>query len=260
MSQAEQSTQVPANLSATETLFEAMIGGQRVSRFVSDGLDHLAVETATPVRSFVSWKGKRNYEGRYFSVTTGGHVIFESLLERDYLITVDADPAVHVVAAQPFLLIWPRGTAGGKFHYPDFFIRLRDGSARVVDVRHPDRVEAAEKQFVMTREVCERQGWAYEVWTGLPPVNMANLRWLHGFRLDRFAPDDVLRRTILDSFSPGTELAPGLRRAVRASGADKDLVHAAILHLIFFGALSVDLDQPLSMDSHITPAEAPCAS
>ena len=260
MSRTASAQQVPANLSATETLFEAVIGGQRISRFVSDGLDHLVVETATPVRSFFAWKGKRNYEGRYFSATTGGHVVFESHLERDYLISVDADPDVLAVAAQPFLLIWPRGTAGGKFHYPDFFLRLRDGSARVVDVRHPDRVEAAEKQFAMTRDVCEGQGWQYEVWTGLPPVNMANLRWLHGYRLDRFSPDDALRRIILDSFSPGTELAPGLRRAVKSSGEDKDRVHAAILHLMFFGTLSVDLGQPLSMDSHITLAEVPCAS
>lgn len=112
----------------------------------------------------------------------------------------------------------------------------------------------------MTREVCEGQGWQYEVWTGLPPVNMANLRWLHGYRLDRFAPDDALRRIILNSFSPGAELAPGLRRAVKSSGDDKDRVHAAILHLMFFGTLSVDLGQPLSMDSHITLAEVSCAS
>lgn len=46
-------------------------------------------------------KGKRNYEDRYFSATTGGHVVFESHLERDYLITVDSDPAMLAVAAQP---------------------------------------------------------------------------------------------------------------------------------------------------------------
>lgn len=99
MSRTASAQQVPANLSATETLFEAVIGGQRISRFVSDGLDHLVVETATPVRSFFAWKGKRNYEGRYFSATTGGHVVFESHLERDYLISVDAD-SVPPLASQ----------------------------------------------------------------------------------------------------------------------------------------------------------------
>ena len=80
MSRTASAQQVPANLSATETLFEAVIGGQRVSRFVSDGLGHLAVETATPVRTFFAWKGKRNYEGRYFSATTGGHDVIENHL------------------------------------------------------------------------------------------------------------------------------------------------------------------------------------
>lgn len=253
-------TAVPVNLSSSETLFEAVIERRRTSRFVSDGLNDLAVERAVPIRSFFAWKGKRNYEGHYFSATTGGHVVFESLLERDFLITVDADPAVQDVAAQPFMLIWPRATERQKFHYPDFFLRLRDGSARVVDVRHPERVDAAERQFALTRQVCESAGWGYEVWTGLSDVRMANLRWLHGYRLDRCAPDDSLREHILTTFSPGTELAPGLRRVTKVSGVEKNVVHAAILHLMFFGAIHVDLDQPLSMDSHLKVPEVTCAS
>ncbi|OLT39528.1 hypothetical protein BJF86_08405 [Serinicoccus sp. CNJ-927] len=241
-------------------MFEALIDRRRVSRFVSDGLADLAPENALPIRQFLAWKGKRNYEGRYFSATSGGHVVFESLLERDFLITVDADPDVLAVSAQPFLLIWPRGTGKEKFHYPDFFLRLRDGGARVVDVRHPERTDTAEKQFAMTRQVCESAGWDYDVWTGLPEPRMANLRWLHGYRLERYAPHESLRSTILDTFSPGTELAAGLRRATRVSAVEKNAVHAAILHLLFFGVIHVDLDKPLSMDSHLSTREIACAS
>jgi hypothetical protein len=34
-----------------------------------------------PVREFRSWRGRKHYSGWYWSVTTGGHVVYESRLE-----------------------------------------------------------------------------------------------------------------------------------------------------------------------------------
>jgi hypothetical protein len=43
------------------------------------------------------------------------------------------------------------------------FLRpLRSGEGRLVDVRHPERVENNAAQFAMTREVCGEIGWQYQ--------------------------------------------------------------------------------------------------
>ena len=109
------------------------------------------MESSLPVRAFFAWPGKRNYEGPWWSSTVRAHVGFESLLERDFLMLADYDRDVVGIASQPFAVLWPRGTDGARGHVPDFFVRFRDGGGRVVDVRHADRVEAADRQFSLTR-------------------------------------------------------------------------------------------------------------
>ena len=58
----------------------------------------VAFEVASPARRFVSYKGQRNYPGRWWTATIGGHVGFESWLERDHLMLLDFDSAVVGIA------------------------------------------------------------------------------------------------------------------------------------------------------------------
>ncbi|MGN6405928.1 TnsA-like heteromeric transposase endonuclease subunit [Sinomonas sp.] len=230
-------------------------GDEVMDRPVSAGLADLVVESASPVRLFFSWPGKRNYEGSWWSSTVRAHVGFESLLERDFLMRADHDSAVVGIASQPLALLWPRGTDGVRGHVPDFFLRLRDGGGRVVDVRHPDRIGPAQRQFELTRRVCEEAGWGYEVFTGTAEPRASNLRWLSGYRQDRYAPDPAGVEAIMEAFGrPGTSMASGVRRAARALEADASAVQAQVLHLAHAGMLGVDLDEPLSTESLMAPA------
>ncbi|WP_256884453.1 TnsA-like heteromeric transposase endonuclease subunit [Arthrobacter sp. STN4] len=223
---------------------------------LSAALASLALEAALPVRAFFSWRGKRNYEGLWWSSTMRSHVGFESLLERDFLLSTDHDRDVVGVASQPFAFLWPRGTDGARGHVPDFFVRLRDGTGRVIDVKPAGRVRSAGRQFGLTREACEAAGWDYEVFTGLAEPRASNLRWLAGCRQDRFAPDGTTAAVLVDSFTPETSLAGGVRRAARMLGSDENIVRAHVFHLLFTGALAVDLDAPLTQDTPVFPAGA----
>lgn len=225
--------------------FDAQLPGDVVSR---------PFESALPVRSFFAWPGKRNYEGSWWSSTARRHVSFESLLERDFLMLADHEPDVVGIAAQPFALLWPKRTEGARGHVPDFFLRHGDGGGRVVDVRHPDRLSSAERQFDLTRETCALLGWEYEVFTGLREPFGSNLRWLAGYRQDRFVPPVTAAPVIVEAFSPATSLAAGARRAARALGLDSSVVQAYALHMLFTGVLDADLDQPLCLDSQLAPA------
>ena len=51
-------------------------------------------EHGMPVRRFTSRKGQRHMSGLWWSATTGGHVAFESWLERDQVMALDFDAAV----------------------------------------------------------------------------------------------------------------------------------------------------------------------
>lgn len=208
-------------------------------------------ERALPIRQFFSWPGKRNYEGSWWSSTTRAHVEFESLLERDYLLAADVDVRVVAIAAQPLALLWPHNTKGQRDHVPDFFVRLSNGDGRLIDVRHPDRVEKGAAQFAMTRAACNEIGWQYEIFTGLPGERSQNLRWLAGYRQDRHAPDNDTAVAIRTCFAKPAALQTGLRRASTSTGRPLNILTANVLHLLWRQQLSADLGIPLSMNSEI---------
>ena len=116
--------------------------------------------------------------------------------------------------------------------FPDFFVRLNNGDGRLVDVRHPDRVDRAAAQFGLTRQVCAEVGWQYEIFTGLDPVAEQNMRWLAGYRRDRCAPADESAAVITRCFAHPLPLGLGVYRVSRSTGASKDLVWANVLRRV----------------------------
>jgi hypothetical protein len=55
-----------------------------------------------PTRRIRTRKGPRHLPGRWWSATDGGHIGYESWLERDQLMWLDWDGAVTGTASQPF--------------------------------------------------------------------------------------------------------------------------------------------------------------
>lgn len=225
--------------------------GVTAERPISVDLATIPFEAAPPARSVPSWKGKNVYEGDYWAATTRGFVHHESFLEREYAMAADFDPSILGLSWQPFILKWPKGTKGHRGHVPDYFCRLDNGDGLVVDVKRPDKVEASAQQFAMTREVCQQVGWRYEVFTGLPEPRLSNVTFLSGFRQDRYSPGPENVSSLLEAFTPGTSLEAGVRRAVRATGRSRAVVHGNVLHLLWHGALAVDLDAPLDLSSTV---------
>lgn len=81
----------------------------------------VAFEHASPVRGFPSHRGQRNWPGLWWFASTGEHVGYESWVERDQLMALDADPDVVAAAAQPMWLHWTDGRSGQAVrHAPDF--------------------------------------------------------------------------------------------------------------------------------------------
>lgn len=116
-------------------------------------------ERCSPVRGFPSYRGQRSFPGSWWFATTGEHVGYESWLERDHVIALDADPEVVGIASQPFWIHW-RASDGDRRHAPDFFVRNRDGSVLVLDVRADDRIEPRDA------EVFEAPGRRAPRWGG----------------------------------------------------------------------------------------------
>lgn len=244
---------LPRNVTDTVRVL-ARLGGELLNVEATHALTAEPFEDALPIREFFAWPGKRNYEGLWWSSTTKRHTGFESLLERQYLLSADHDPAVAGISSQPLAVLWAQGTKNTdgralRDHVPDFFVRLSNGDGRLVDVRRPDKAET--HQFALTRALCDEIGWQYEVFTGLDEQVAHALTWLGGYRMDRYAPSPDMARHLIEAFTPATSLKAGVARAARSSSVQKELVQANALNMLFTGRLSTDLSQPLTMDSEV---------
>lgn len=177
-------------------------GGAEVEFVDDDGVAHrqlletgwsVAFERARPVREFGSYRGQRNWPGWWWFSGTGDLVGYESWVERDALMVLDADPAVAVVASQPMRLHWTTAGGDAHCHVPDFFARRTDGTAALVDVRPGRRVRGEDAAVVdQTAGLADQVGWEYQEVGELPAVRAANLRWLAGYRYPRCAQPVVM--------------------------------------------------------------------
>jgi hypothetical protein len=193
-------------------------------------------EDVPPVRGFRWNKGDRSFPGWYYAVTTCRHVGYEAWLERDRLNLLDFAPDVVGIASQPFWLHWRDGEERRR-HAPDYFVRLADGRARVVDVRAEDQVdERTVEAFAATERACSAAGWDF-VHVGVPDqVLMANVRWLARYRHRRCGREPDIAEHLLEVFRQPRQLRAGAEKA-------GDVLRAlpVLFHLLWAGALRADL-------------------
>lgn len=207
-------------------------------------------EGVTPVRSFPSYRGQRSFSGWWWAATSGDHVGFESWLERDQVMALDFDPEVVALASQPFWLCWSDEQGRGRRHAPDYFVRLADGNAAVIDVRADDRIEPRDAEaFAAAADACELVGWEYRRVGALDPVCAANLRWLAGYRHPR-CWDERYARELQAVFAEPTELLAGADAV-----GERISVLPVLFHLLWTHALVTDLRaSPLSANSAVIAA------
>lgn len=198
-------------------------------------------EAAGQVRAFPSYPGQRNFPGWYWAATCAELVGYESWVERGQLLRLDCDPGVVAMASQPFRLSWRSGgRARRTSHTPDYFVRRRDGTGVVLDVRPDDRIEPEDAvKFEVTAVACARVGWGFERVGVLDPVLAANLRWLSGYRHPR-----VRREPVAAELRAAFVRPRGLWAGVCAVG-DPIAVVPVLFHLLWRRELAVDLEAGL---------------
>jgi hypothetical protein len=202
--------------------------------------------SAGPWRTFRWHKGQRQYSGAYWSATERSHVIYESRLEQARLLFADFDTSVKRIIAQPFLFS-AQVEATVRRHVPDFLL-LSDMGPTVVDVK--PRVQLSEPKvnstLAWTRDVVERHGWRYEVWSEPPEAELGNLRFLAGFRRGW-----LFDSNLLDDLRAAAFQGVSLGEATKSlPNWPEPLVRSAIFHLLWTQHFTLDLTRPLS-SSHV---------
>lgn len=207
------------------------------------------LERALPVREFRSYKGRKHYSGWYWAATTGHHVVYESLLELRRIMLADFDSEVRAIVAQPFQMVVE---VDGKLrrHVPDLLLLRGEWDVSVVNVKPAQRVSDPRVQstFAWAAAAVTSMGWGFEVWSGADAVLLENVRFLAGYRRSA-----VVRRDLVPMVLAAAEVqdSVGGIEAALAEAAPVELVRPVVMHLLWTGALTMDLTRPLGRRSPV---------
>lgn len=243
-------------MSAADLLDVGLRFADASGEWVSTSLGEVDVApllTAAPARGLRSRVGQRNYCGWHWSSTTGSHVGYESLLERDRLWMADFDPWVHGIVSQPF---WLTGRDGHEIrrHAPDFLLTGAEQEVSVVDVKPPDLLNEPEvaEVFAWTGRLCAARGWRYEVWSGVDPAVLRNVRYVGAGRRREFVPEATLAAAM--RVRAAGRVLSEVEAEVVALGHKAKAVRLAALAMIWHGDWVIDMTVPLSSGSVVRDA------
>lgn len=200
----------------------------------------VAFEKARPSRAIPMHPRQKHTPGLYWSATDGRLLEYESYLEARWMTLYDFDAEVVAMAAQPFHLQALDDT-GAWEHWPDLFLRLHDGSGRVVDVKDPRMLDDPDVllQAHRTASVCADIGFEYEMVGEPEPTLWRNVEWLAGYRRHLPLPDSLYEQLLALAARP-------VPIGALADGFEvPELARTAVLRLCWQHRLHVDLSAPL---------------
>jgi hypothetical protein len=177
-------------------------------------------------------------------LTTESSLVLESGLEYELARSLDREPTVVWLVAQPARLTFDDGTS----HVPDLLAEHADGRVVIWDARPEHRQDERFQQAAeLTRRACAQVGWEYAVHAGLSPARRLNLLWLTVFRNRPKWPHHDAQRELLAHAHEGVTVGD-----VLASDAGDGHLTAAMWHLMWTGELVVDLDVPITATTLVT--------
>jgi len=205
------------------------------------------VEELVPVRRPAADAMSRHAPVRMSCQTTGSWLLLESGMEYEAGRELDRDPTVDWIVAQPVRLQFDHGPT----HIVDLLARHRDGSVVLWDVR-PDERQDDEfgKVAKLTRRACQEMGWDYAVHGTSSTARRLNLLWLGTFRRPPRWPHHRIELDLL-SLASGSATIGDLMATDDGNGH----AIATMWHLLWTGALRVDLDEKITRGTTVTVAE-----
>lgn len=215
------------------------------------------VADSDPFRTFHAYKGRLHYDGLWWSSTVGKHVGYESLHERSFLATADADPDVVHISSQPLQVSGPDLISDRlRTRIPDYLLTYADGSVELVDVTTPKRAgtKRVAEASAWLRQACRLRGWHYQLWTGDDPVRLRNTLHVAGYRNPRLVDSDdlrIVREAVVTSGISFRQLLSDLPPRV-----ERYRIVPAALHMVWHGQLSFDWSKQLRLSTVLWPATA----
>ena len=196
---------------------------------------------------------RRSITGRLAGLKNVGPAQYESALERDFLISLEADAAVMSYEIQPLSLQYRDSTGRGRTYTPDVLVVRKGQIWELCEVKYAAdiqklRAEHRERWLAAHRH-CQESGWRFLLITEHHARTIRTRNWLFlsGFRVLSF-PAGLLNG-LVERVVRGGPMSVADWAA--QSGVSQAEVLPALWHLLCTGRVVVAMDEPLSLRSEV---------
>lgn len=207
----------------------------------------------SPARKVTNTGTKKNI-GRFFSQKMQMAIVYESLLERDYMYFLEIDPLVKCYSSQPMSICYTMENSSRQYT-PDLLVE-RISKTQILEVKPKDKLELPEniQRFEHISKYFHSQGLEFAVVTDemirVKPL-LSNIKLLY-----RYANSTVNYQQYLNCQQYFKH-----QKAVEFKVASQDLIphlisKQTLYKLLFVGFLETDLMQPLNDCSYLRLSES----
>jgi TnsA endonuclease N terminal/TnsA endonuclease C terminal len=185
----------------------------------------------------------------------------ESELETDFVLLMEGDPNVSRVEAQPVRIDYLDAAGTARHYTPDFLVTFsNEEPPLLVEVKYQSELDRKgaqfEDRFAGAGEFARQRGWTFEVYTeaDIRGPLLRNLKFLRHYQSPglsgRYTGSVMAQLRDLRLTTPRELLT-----AITPLPDRQAALLPALWHLVALRQVSVDLHEPLTMQSPIWPAE-----
>lgn len=194
--------------------------------------------------------------GYFYSVLNQKHVPFESLLERDYFLSLEFDPDIMSYDSQPVEIV-KRENKYLRKYYPDCLIQHTACSGKpslLVEVKHskdlenPKKADDIRQRISISEDYAAEQGWGFKLITDkdICGTLLENHRFLYKYS-DPPAALSSYRMMICNMLRANSQAsAADIADALASTFLERAAILPCIWHLLRSRAIATDLQIPLT--------------
>lgn len=198
--------------------------------------------------------GIRTLTEAFYSFKNGCHIPCESLLERDFYLSLEFDKDVLSYKAQP-VKVRKKGRKSPIF--PDSLVTFTSHRPLLVEVKHTkdieDRIKGPEikEKAAICKEYAESQGWDFRIVTDkdVRCVRLENYNFLYKYTVPPALLPQYQNEIILAVRENGPMSITKVLEALSEDKMEKARALRCLWHLVRMGSIVADLDRPLTNSS-----------
>jgi len=195
-------------------------------------------------------KNYRSVTGTFASIKNGCNIFYESLLERDFFLTLEFDENVKSYEEQPIQIFYKHLNKNIRYT-PDCLVHYKDNRLPCIyEVKYSNEIKEKKvflkQKFDQIEEYLDKNDMEFKLFTELDinPIYLENIKFLYNFSvLKDISKTDLIKKLFKNKKLESYE---NILKIYSTNKYEQAEIIPYIWHLVLTNYLTTDLNKPFS--------------